>query len=185
MLKCVGGRGIRSAAEEISRRLAEEYHPSRSCVDVKIGAHWFASDLGRSVLSYRQQLVGIYNLKIAEATVVYRAECRTQNPVCITGGGGSSPYHGGVLTQHLDIYSVKIAVHSDRAVQNVPRNMHGLSFGEEKYPHRLLCQVMWCSPHANKRVHACNHERLSRPIFPWDQVPPSYRRQTLNRRSRV
>ena len=54
-------------------------------------------------------------------------------------GGGSSPNHGGVLTQHLDIFSWKIAVHSDRAIYNVPRNVHGLSFGNLD-PHRLLCQ---------------------------------------------
>ena len=42
----------------------------------------------------------------------------------ITGGGGSSPYRGGVLNQQLDIYSRKIAVHSDCATLNVPRNVH-------------------------------------------------------------
>ena len=61
-------------------------------------------------------LSGYNDLKTAWATVVYRAECRTKIQCAFTGGGGSSPYHGGVLIHHLDIYSGKIAVHSDRAI---------------------------------------------------------------------
>ena len=102
----------------------------------------------KSVTNVRFLLAGI------EATMVQWSEHQTLNLVCITGVWGSSPYHGGVLTQHLDINSGKIAVFSDYAIYNVPQIVH-----------RLSCRKKLLSQTANKNVHTCNHD---------DQVPLSF-----------
>ena len=88
--------------------------------------------------------------------------------MCITGGGGLSPYHGGVLTQHLDIYSGKIAVHSDRAIYRMSLIvcMGCPSKTKKMSLQAAVSGVDRYSPHASKSVHACNHEQLGPPNFP-------------------
>ena len=92
------------------------YRASLSCTDLNIGGMGSCPIWGVHLWLIVSSLTGFINLKTAGATVVYRAECRTKIQCAFTGGGGSSPYHGGVLIHHLDIYSGKIAVHCDRAI---------------------------------------------------------------------
>ena len=86
--------------------------------------------------------------------------------MCITGGWVSSLYYGDVLPQDLDNYSGKIAVHSDRAIYNVPHNIHGLSFGGKK----ITSQTAVSPGMVLTSLHACNHDQLSPSILPGSSV---------------
>ena len=66
-----------------------------------------------SIVSSTIACRGLFSKNSRGHGVLYK---RTQNPMYITGGGGSGPYHGGVLTHHLDIYRGKILVHLNSAI---------------------------------------------------------------------
>ena len=99
----------------------------------------------------------------------------TINLVCMTGWGGSSRDHGSVLTQHSVGISQCI---QDVHYRNVSRNVHGLFITD-------CCVIGEIGIHlrANKCVHACDHERLSPLILPYDEVSSSFRIRSLHRRS--
>ena len=139
---------------------------SFSCTDLNIGGMGSCPIWGVHLWLIVSSLTGFINLKTAGATVGYRAECRTQNPVCIYRWWGFEP----LSWRCLDSSSWHLQWEDCGAFRSCniecPSKCTWIVL-QLLNPHSLLCQSdSRYSPHANKRVHACNHERLSPRSFP-------------------